>query len=153
VKRTEEQNGHREPNGRWKKGVIPEGAKPFPPGVSGNPEGRPTAGATIREWWNVMQGWTMEQLAACLSDPLTPLAKRTAAAQWLGAFEGNGTAVDRICDRTEGKPTQNVNVNGEVAHRVESQAKVRKVLNDPAAVDAAGILADRLYGDGEPNPN
>ena len=29
------------PNGQFAPGVIPEGAKPFPPGVSGNPTGRP----------------------------------------------------------------------------------------------------------------
>jgi hypothetical protein len=70
-----------------------------------------------------------------------------------GSGASNGTELDRVLDRTDGKPTQSVNVNGEMTHRLEAQAKVRKVLNDPEAVDAAGVIADRLYGDGEPNPN
>ena len=77
---------------------------PFKPGDVGNPAGRPPAGASIREWWNVMQDWSIEQVNRVLSDPQSGMAKRTAAVQWLAAFEGNGGSVDRIFDRTEGKP-------------------------------------------------
>lgn len=36
-----ENSKHRDANGRWQKGHIPEGATPFQPGESGNPGGRP----------------------------------------------------------------------------------------------------------------
>jgi hypothetical protein len=132
------QNG----NGKLLGGVTGKG---FMPGQSGNPTGRPTAGATVREWYNQMQGLTVAELQAINADSAAPVAKVAAANQWLRGII-NGTELDRVLDRTDGKPTQNVNVNGEMNHRLEAQAKLRKVLNDPEAVDAAGVIADRLYG-------
>jgi hypothetical protein len=38
------------PRGKsWKKGEIPPGAKPFPPGVSGNPNGRPAEPEALKD--------------------------------------------------------------------------------------------------------
>lgn len=126
-------NGKREANGRWKKGVVPDGASPFPPGVSGNPAGRTNAGAAIGEWFNVMHGWTVAEITTASEDPASPAAKVTAARQWLAATEGNGQSVDRICDRTDGKPKQSM--------EMQMTGEVEVTLN------LGG------HGDGEPSKN
>lgn len=79
----------------------------FKPGTSGNPAGRKTAGAYIREWFNAMVGWKHEKVKKVLDDDKAPMGKRIAARQMLDAME-DGTAIDRICDRTEGKPKQHI---------------------------------------------
>ena len=40
-KQTAPRSDCRTPDGRWRKGFTPLGARPFRPGVSGNPRGRP----------------------------------------------------------------------------------------------------------------
>lgn len=98
--------------------------KPFKPGESGNPNGRPPAGLSILEWLNQMESWTREQLESVLSDTSAPVSKLAAARSWLDATVrgytqgGNpvaGNDFDRILDRTIGKPAQSVDVtsNGE----------------------------------------
>jgi hypothetical protein len=115
--------------GSCKRPYIPPGASPFngivpPPehrwvkGQSGNPLGRPAAGASIKEWLNVMADWTEEQLDKVIGSKAEPLAKRAAAQQWKQAISDSnnkvgmpvaGEAFDRINDRTEGSPvTRNV---------------------------------------------
>lgn len=85
-------------------GVAPPAAFRWPKGVSGNPAGRPSAGAHVREWINVMVGWNVAELQSVIDDPDAPSAKVTAARQWFNARMGNGASVDRIFDRTEGTP-------------------------------------------------
>lgn len=133
--RTAKQNGNgkREANGRWKSGVVPDGATPFPPGVSGNPNGRPNAGAAVADWYNQMEGWTLSQIAAVIADPESSNAKVAAAQQWQQARDGSGLSVDRICDRTAGRPKQSM--------EMQMTGEVEVTLN------LGG------HGDDEPSPN
>lgn len=67
----------------------PENLKPFPPGVSGNPEGRKTAGATIREHINSLaeKGLTEAELLAVARDKNEPWTRRAAAERILKTLE------------------------------------------------------------------
>lgn len=116
------------------------------PGDVPNPAGRPNAGAAVAEWFNQMQGWSLEQLEATAADPDSPAAKVTAAKQWLAAMSGNGTAVDRICDRTDGKPTQPVDHRG--------AGEVRNCTTDELlAIRDILAAAGRRAGQPEPGRN
>src|SRR5579863_7438990 len=101
---------------RSRSGVPPPKEREYPPGYSGCPGGkRGTAGAYVREWFNVMATGRMARIKAVPKDPTASTAKKAAARQWIDATSGersaagvpiSGQAVDRIADRTEGKPLQ-----------------------------------------------
>ncbi len=99
----------------------------FQPGKSGNPRGRPRAAASIREWWNrlmeengegqplftVRDLWQIRE--AKDDDRTVPSAKRIAAAMIIDALKGGRKAIEvtsLIFDRTEGRPSQSVNLSG-----------------------------------------
>lgn len=101
-------------------GVVPPVEHRWKPGQSGNPEGRPAAGATVKEWWNALQDATFPELVALANDPQTPAAKRAAAVDWLVAISPdrtssgapiNGPAVERIIEHTAGKAAQALSIN------------------------------------------
>ena len=72
--------------GAGKGGNVPPVASRWPPGVSGNPAGRPPAmGSTIREWWNTMQTWTRAEVAGVMRDPTAPMAQVYAARNMIHA--------------------------------------------------------------------
>lgn len=54
----------------------------------------------------------MAEVVSVARDDAAPVNKRSAAVQWLAACEGNGQSIDRIFDRTVGKPTQAVELTG-----------------------------------------
>src|SRR5690242_5823000 len=58
------QQGKKRPRGNGN----PPAAYRFKPGQSGNPAGRPAAGAAVKEWLNIMQDWTRVQLQAVMED-------------------------------------------------------------------------------------
>ena len=112
------------------KGEFPSRKDQFRPGQSGNPSGRPTAGASVREWINAFAAYTHEEMQAVMTDPKATNAK-TAAARGLHATTDRctkqgvpiaGPDLDRIMGHTElsvaqaernkrlddGKPTDNV---------------------------------------------
>lgn len=68
------------------KGEFPSRKDQFPPGTTGNPKGRPTAGATMIEWANVLTDPARPALEPELrrieADPNQPPTKR-AAALWV----------------------------------------------------------------------
>jgi Family of unknown function (DUF5681) len=163
-------------------GVVPPKEHRWKPGQSGNPKGRPNAGAMVRDFYNEMAGKTTEELLKILRAPNVHAAKKRAAIEWLRAinppdmadFEsvvhGNSTlkelrengidtshvkrlsrrsgkdgdavslelhdrdgkSVDRILDRTAGRPNQAVEVQQAIAKGVriefvtpEDMAKAR----------------------------
>lgn len=104
----------------------------FIPGQSGNPRGGGNpAGMTLSWWYSVMADWPMARLtrAAAGNEPGATAAYIAAAKQWLQALCDDCTAagkpirgesVDRIHDRTIGRPKQAVDVEIDVAtQRVE----------------------------------
>jgi len=89
--------------------------------------GARSAGATIREWWNTLcemddDGYALyddEELRCIADDPKESHPKRLAAKEILQAHEEGLTkfgkrlgadSLDRIMDRTEGKPVQMLHV-------------------------------------------
>lgn len=91
------------------------------PGDVLNPKGRPRnpAGASVREWINELQEKTEKELEKIASDEKAKANKRVAARLWLGALKDGWTKkgtrlaaadFDRIMDRTQGKPAQQVNM-------------------------------------------
>jgi hypothetical protein len=68
--------------------------KPFPPGRSGNPAGRTTAGAVVKEWLNAFAETkaTERELRAIARDPSVEWAKRTAAERMIRTLEAGDLA-------------------------------------------------------------
>lgn len=134
----------REANGRWAKGSLPAGAAPiFEHGKSGNPNGRPNAGAAVKDWFNQMNGWSLAALTKVAENPDSPVSKIAAANQWIRAM-ARGDELDRILDRTAGKPKQDIDVHGQMSHQHDMRPAVNALLEDAQARAAAMTLADRL---------
>src|ERR1035437_5382139 len=55
------------------------------PGESGNPAGRPRAGAGLAERYNQLAGATRDELTASTDAPESPVAKVAAARRWRDA--------------------------------------------------------------------
>lgn len=83
------------------------GGRDWKPGESGNPNGRPPAEDSLS---NLIR----EELEKV--DPDTGLTPKKVIAQLLVklAQEGDKSAIDRVLDRTEGKPKQSMDVTSNV---------------------------------------
>jgi hypothetical protein len=75
--------------------TIPEGAivnsrggwvLPPKKGERRNPNGRPSAGAAVKEWWNLMRNWDEARIRKVAKDASAPISKRQAAIQHLEAI-------------------------------------------------------------------
>lgn len=103
---------------RFRQMGAPKGntnGKQFQPGQSGNPAGRPSAGMSVIEWWNQMREYTVEQLQAVANDESVAQLKRRAAREML---DDKGHSLDRILDRTQGKPSQSMDITADATIRV-----------------------------------
>ena len=88
------------------------------PGQSGNPSGTKTAGASYKEHINALAGKERTHIASVARDQHAPAVQRMAAKTLLRALrDGYCKAVpmaandlDRMADRTDGKPVQAVHV-------------------------------------------
>jgi hypothetical protein len=98
------------PPGSGYGGTIPPIHQRWKPGQSGNPKGRPNFGNSWLEWVHTMSAYSDEELQAVADDRLAPVLKRGAAMD-LQAYRDRdrhiaGSAIDRLLDRTLGKPSQ-----------------------------------------------
>lgn len=118
------------------------------PGQSGNRAGRKSIGASFADWLNVLGSSTAEEWKVIADDPSLPGDKRLAAKSLLRSLSDayfNATPLaandlDRICDRTEGKPTQRVEV-------AKVERDPQSIMADMAALLAAHpALAQKLSG-------
>lgn len=141
--------------GAGRGGIIPPVENRWKPGQSGNPKGRPTAGACIVEWMNEMREWPLARIEKAMNDPKSPAAKVVAARTWIHSMTQDknssgmpvaGPDTDRLLDRTVGKPKQDIDVtmDASIQHKQDVQAVMEKVLSDPEAFAAAEILNKRL---------
>jgi hypothetical protein len=92
-----------------------------------NPDGRVSAGLSIREWINQMQDWSCERIQKVFDDPKTPVVQKCAARVWLHAIADDhraGAEFDRICDRTEGKPVESRKIVADVKHTTVGQTGI-----------------------------
>ena len=86
----------------------------FQPGQSGNPRGRPAAGAVYVEWLNGMAGKTEKEIQTIADDKTLSAHQRMAARTTLrglsNEYHGHiplaANDLDRMSDRTVGKPPQ-----------------------------------------------
>ena len=98
--------------------------KSFPPGQSGNPGGRPRGVTYPTEWMRGMAGLTSTEIQRIRDDEDETVSRRIAAGMYLDALRAQSPrarkeAVSEICDRTSGKPRQQL----EVATRTRRSAK------------------------------
>jgi hypothetical protein len=100
----------------------------FKPGESGNQRGRKTTGAYIKEYINMFGNKCRTELRAIVKDQTQPVNAIIAARRLLSAASAKlttsgmpvaGADFDRIMDRTEGKPAQTVNMQGEVTNSLK----------------------------------
>ncbi len=120
--------------------------------------GARSAGATIREWWNTLcetddDGYALyddEDLRRIADDPKESHPKRLAAKEILQAHEEGLTkfgkrlgadSLDRIMDRTEGKPVQMLHVQQErIPTPDEAMDALVRILNEhPDVLESAYV--------------
>lgn len=86
--------------------------RPFPPGVSGNPDGRPPKGWT---WRDLLIEAAEEQEEDPVTGEKTPIKKIMAKKLVAKGKEGDVPALKEFGDRIDGRPTQQTDIttNGE----------------------------------------
>lgn len=106
VGRPIEKGEHLSPATQWK------------PGQSGNPAGRPrNAGASIIEYFTLLQGKTEAEVKALARDKSLAVEKRTAARYWQSLLdeklppEEARARLRMMLDYTNGRPRQHADVN------------------------------------------
>ena len=104
-------------DGRLKPGVHLNPDTEWRSGQSGNPHGRPAAGAAVVEWMNIFQDSPEAEIRKVADDQDASVNKRTAARRWLAAVKEAGKdnperssrdAASFVCDYTRGRPRQSI---------------------------------------------
>jgi hypothetical protein len=123
-------------------GVTPPVANRFKPGQSGNPAGRPAAGARVIEAWHNLADKSVQELTNLVENPNTGWARKVAAQQMLKALDAEndpeqaGRSADRVLDRTVGKPTQAITVDNPNGAAFQIQAQAQALI---AGVPLSGL--------------
>lgn len=101
--------------------------------------GRPAnAGLSLQELLNQMKGWPREKYKEIIDDPKESGERVAAALRWYYATSTDTNAsgmpvsapdFDRICDRTEGKPSQAIEHSGKI-DSVTSQIDLSDLSDD-----------------------
>jgi hypothetical protein len=106
----------------FEKGITPEGAKPFEPGESGNPNGRPRKYITllkeqgyklseINDTIQVMMSMDMDELSDVYKNPkATVLEKTIANAMNKSLQKGSLYSLDTLLTRVYGKPKEQMDI-------------------------------------------
>ena len=106
----------------FEKGITPEGAKPFEPGESGNPNGRPRKYVTllkeqgyklseINDTIQVMMSMDMQELNDVYKNPkATVLEKTIANAMNKSLQKGSLYSLDTLLTRVYGKPKEQMDI-------------------------------------------
>jgi len=114
----------------FKNGVTPPGAKPFQKGQSGNPNGQPrklasqlkAIGYTKAEaahTINAMLAMTMEELKEIFENQSSTILEKTIANALRKSLEkGSLYSIDTLLNRTHGKPTEMIDVQGEITKKI-----------------------------------
>ena len=121
---------------------------PWQSGQSGNPRGRPAAGASVIEWMNLMAEWPEEKIEAMAEDPQAPANKLIAARRLLAAISSDPEKDSReaarfVTDYTSGRARQTVAVRdenpGAAAARLAQLAQI-----DPQFRELAEAMSARM---------
>ena len=106
----------------FEKGITPEGAKPFEPGESGNPNGRPRKYVSllkeqgyklseINDTIQVMMSMDMDELSDVYKNPkATVLEKTIANAMNKSLQKGSLYSLDTLLTRVYGKPKEQMDI-------------------------------------------
>jgi hypothetical protein len=106
----------------FEKGITPEGAKPFEPGESGNPNGRPRKYVTllkeqgyklseINDTIQVMMSMNMEELNEVYKNPKATIIEKTIAnAMNKSLQKGSLYSLDTLLTRVYGKPKEQMDI-------------------------------------------
>jgi len=117
-------------NPNWKKGVVPPHVKLWVKGQSGNPKGQPRKlksqlgliGYTKQEaanTINAMLAMTIPELADIIKNPDSSILELTIANALKKSFDkGSLYSIDTLLSRTHGKPTEMVEVTGEIKKEI-----------------------------------
>lgn len=102
----------------FKKGEIPEGAKPFEPGQSGNPNGRPRKWVSalseqgyklseINDALQVLMSMTLDELKEVFEAKESTVLEKTVANAIKKSIEkGSLYSIETLLSRVYGKPTE-----------------------------------------------
>lgn len=151
---------------KWRKGETPVGAKPWKKGQSGNPKGRPTAGATLREWLNIFadQNLTEKALRKIARDPVVPWPKRAAAHRVVRMLESGDLADFSGLLRGENnlEDLRGMGINTEVIKKLKQKTRVvptgdgssEEIIEREIELhDRAGLDFDRVFDRTEGRPS
>lgn len=119
----------RGPDGKWLPGYQPPGAAPtFPPGVTGNPAGRPSFGATTVEWINQLRETPEPDLERIARDRGEKPTKRAAAIQLLEILAGATELADFADLANDDESLQDVKRRGLTTRRIRKlKTTVRRI--------------------------
>ena len=109
----------------FEKGVIPQGAKPFEAGESGNPNGRPRKYvsllkeqgyklAEINDTIQAMMSMDLEELKTVWDNPKATILEKTIAAAMRKSLEkGSLYSLETLLTRVYGKPKELVDIQSD----------------------------------------